>query len=345
MRQSARNVGLEEEGGSVGTRVLIVDDDIAALDLIERYLSTQGYEVLRATTTDEAMARMFSDEPKIVLTDLNMPGLNGLDFCRTLRSHEGVGFAYVIVLTAQSDSQTLIQAFDAGADGFIAKPVDKQTLLSWMRSADRMVSLDQGIARRQLEICRLSAEMTIANEKLAEANKKLQVMAVTDELTGAYNRREAMSRLKSLTHAGDRYGQLFSCILLDIDYFKKFNDRHGHAAGDYVLRNVTEIVQRCVRVTDAVCRIGGEEFLIICPFTPIEGALACAEKIRCDIADAVFEVGEAKLNVTVSLGVAQREGREAVDDILHRADEALYASKQAGRNRVTTAEHAVAACG
>lgn len=329
----------------MGTRVLIVDDDVAALDLIERYLSKQGYEVFRATTTDEAMARMFNDEPKIVLTDLNMPGLNGLDFCRTLRSHEGIGFAYVIVLTAQSDSQTLIQAFDAGADGFIAKPVDKQTLLAWMRSADRMVGLDQGIARRQLEICRLSAEMTIANAKLAEVNKKLQVMAITDELTGAFNRREAMARLKALTHAGDRYGQSFSCILLDIDYFKKFNDRHGHAAGDYVLRNVIEIVRRCVRVTDAVCRIGGEEFLIICPFTPIEGALTCAEKIRSEIADAIFETGGAKLNVTVSLGIAQREGHEAVDDVLHRADDALYASKQAGRNRVTTAGHAVAACG
>lgn len=329
----------------MGTRVLIVDDDVAALDLIERYLSTQGYEVLRATTSGEAMARMFSNEPKIVLTDLNMPGLNGLDFCRTLRSHEGIGFAYVIVLTAQSDSQTLIEAFDAGADGFIAKPVNKQTLLAWMRSADRMVGLDQGIARRQLEICRLSAEMTIANEKLAEANKKLQVMAVTDELTGAFNRREAMTRLNSLTLAGDRYGQSFSCILLDIDHFKKINDCHGHAAGDFVLRRVTEIVQRCIRATDAVCRIGGEEFLIICPFTSTEGAVTCAEKIRSEIADAVFEVGEANLNVTVSLGVAQREGREAVDDILHRADEALYASKQAGRNHVTAAEPAVAGVG
>lgn len=329
----------------MGTRVLIVDDDVAALDLIGRYLSTQGYEVLRATTAEEAMARMFSDEPKIVLTDLNMPGLNGLDFCRTLRSHEGVGFAYVIVLTAQSDSQTLIEAFDAGADGFIAKPVDKQTLLAWMRSADRMVSLDADIARRQLQICRLNAEMAIANKKLNAANKKLQIMAVTDELTGAFNRREALTRLNALTHAADRYGQLFSCILLDIDHFKKFNDQHGHATGDYVLRQVTEITRRDVRVTDAVCRIGGEEFLIICPSTPLEGAVACAEKIRSEIAAAVFETGGAKFNVTASFGVAQREGREGVDDILHRADEALYASKQAGRNRVTVAEPAVVASG
>jgi two-component system cell cycle response regulator len=321
----------------VGTRVLLVDDEPSTLDLLERHLSINGYEPVRAQSAADALACMFNEAPKIVITDLNMPGLDGLDLCRTLREHEGIGFAYILVLTGECGPQELVRAYEAGADAFMAKPVDRLELLARLRAAERMVRLDENLARRQREIHRLNAEMAIANEKLAEANERLGRMAVTDELTNVYNRREAMTRLAHLTAAGDRYGQVFSCIILDIDYFKRLNDRHGHGAGDTVLRQTAQIMKRCVRETDIVCRVGGEEFLVICPSTPLQGARACAEHIRADIAAHGFTVSDVTLRATVSLGVAEREPNEIADDVLRRADQALYASKQAGRNRTTAA--------
>ena len=178
---------------------------------------------------------------------------------------------------------------------------------------------------------------------MAIANNQLKRMATTDELTGLLNRREAMSKLDELGAMQERYGNQLSCVMLDIDHFKKINDVHGHACGDAVLKEIGAVLQSNVRSTDIVCRIGGEEFLVLCPNVGADGAVVCAEHIRMAVEQHDFAYGTIHLKVTVSLGVAEQEsGAGQTDTFVKRADQALYESKHDGRNRVTSSGKYVA---
>jgi diguanylate cyclase (GGDEF)-like protein len=327
-------------------RVLIVDDDPFALRLLEKYLRDSGYEVMQATNGKEALEIVLAEAPPLLITDWSMPEMDGVTLCRALRQHEGVRFIYIVLVTAHSDIDRLVEAFEAGADDFLPKPVNKQELLARLRAGERIAMLEADLARRTREVHRLNAESSMANRKLAEANAQLQRMATTDELTGLLNRREAMSRIRELWALQARYGSPFSCIMLDIDHFKKFNDSYGHAAGDLVLRETAGVLKKSVRSTDLVCRVGGEEFLVLCPNVGLEGAAVCAEHLRAAVAGHAFVHEGRMLGVTISLGVSARDEAISSDgELLKRADEGLYASKAAGRNRVTVAGAALAGAG
>jgi len=313
----------------VDRRVLIVDDDPAVRRLLETYLTQGGYQVLQAANGREGLELMAAEAPPIVITDWMMPEMDGLELCRRLRGHEGIRFVYVVMLTAHDDTNALEQAIEAGADDFLTKPVNKAELKARLRVGEHITRLEADLAKRKREIHRLNAEMALANDKLRR-------MATTDELTGLLNRREAMNRLRQLWAAVDRYGHPFSCIMLDLDHFKRLNDSHGHAAGDRVLHEVGQLLHATVRGTDLACRIGGEEFLVLCPNTSAAGAAACAEHLRAAVAEHPFRHEDAALRVTISLGVGEYEpGLSDAEAVLKRADEALYWSKKAGRNRVS----------
>lgn len=317
-------------------KLLVVDDDPAQLKLLQRLLTKSEYEVLTATNGKEALRIVLSDEPRIVVTDLVMPEMSGQELCRALRQHEGVRFVYIIAASAKSRKDCIISAFDAGADDFVSKPVQADELLARIRAADRIVGAESALAKRTREVHRINAEMAMAHQKLNLANEKLRRMATTDELTGLLNRREGFGRLGEFIDASKRYGYDLSCIMLDIDHFKRFNDTHGHAAGDYVLRETARLLRTHTRATDRVCRVGGEEFLIICQGIGTDGVVACAENIRKSVESAEFVYEGAKLSVTISLGGAVwREGVTTPDELIRLADDALYISKRNGRNRVT----------
>lgn len=328
----------------MATQTLIVDDDPASIRLIEKYLALSGYEVLKASNAQDALRIVLDQAPTIVITDHDMPGTTGSDLCRILRQHEGVRFVYIVMMTSSNDIAHLVEAFEAGVDDFVAKPVNPQELLARLRAGMRIAKLEADVEHRSREIHLLNAEMAKANEQLALMNDQLRKMAVTDDLTGLPNRREAMNRLREMWAADDRYGCAFGCIMIDLDHFKEANDTHGHAVGDEVLQDVAHALREQVRACDVVFRIGGEEFLVLCPHTDLNGTMACAEKLRKNIDEMTFDRRGRKLHVTISLGVAHRQSdMETPDDLLRRADEALYASKRAGRNRVTRAEPVAAA--
>lgn len=319
-------------------KILVVDDDPAQLKLMERLLANQSHEVLTATNGQEAMRIVLSDEPRIVITDLVMPEMDGLDLCRALREHEGVRFVYILVTSARGDETSVVEAFDAGADDFVAKPMRQAELLARLRAADRIVRAESALAKRTREIFRINAEMAMAHRKLNEANEQLRMMATTDELTGLLNRREGLKQLSEFTEAARRYDYELACIMLDIDHFKNFNDSHGHAAGDYVLRETARIIRTNTRSTDRVCRVGGEEFLILCQGIGLDGAVRCAENIRKKLEQAELKYEDSAIRVTSSFGVSAWNNRlSSQDELLRLADDALYESKHAGRNRVTAA--------
>lgn len=319
-------------------KVLIVDDDTFSLRLLEKYLKMSGYEVLNAADGREALQLVLEHAPPILITDWTMPEMDGIELCRALRSHEGVRFIYVVMVTAHSDIGRLVEAFDAGADDFLPKPINRQELMARLHAAERIIHLEDALAKRSREITLLNAEMAMANDQLGIANEKLRRMATTDELTGLLNRREAMTRLEQLWKQNDRYGLEFTVLMLDIDHFKQINDSLGHAAGDAVLQEVSRVFRKATRTTDIVCRVGGEEFLILCPGTSANGGLVCAESLREAVESHRITVNNQRIPVTVSIGIAERTpDLDSADALLHEADDALYASKHAGRNRVTLA--------
>lgn len=184
----------------------------------------------------------------------------------------------------------------------------------------------------------LEARVEERTRELALANQQLEEVAVTDVLTGLPNRRYALRRLAQAWQESAGAGQTMACLMVDADGFKEVNDWHGHDAGDRVLRELARCLRHGVRTDDVVCRLGGDEFLVICPHTPQDGALQLGEKLRAAVAELRVAVGDGVWKGSVSVGVAARSGAmQSPDALVNAADQGVYAAKRAGRNRVATA--------
>jgi len=320
------------------TRVLIVDDDPAALRLLDSHLTRAGYDVLSATNGIEAMRILFAEGPQLVITDWGMPEMDGVELCRHIRNHEGLPLVYVIIVTAHSDEDRIVEAFEAGADDYLSKPCNRKELLARVRAGARVVELQNDLDRRKLQVHRFNAEMAVAHSKLHEANQRLQLMAATDALTGLSNRRGAMDRLQEQWTSATRRNECLACIMLDIDRFKNINDTYGHAIGDLVLKETAAALRTSARADEPVSRIGGEEFLVVCPQTTEDMAVVAAERLRSTIEDNLISADGTVLQVTISAGVSERvAGMQSPDDLINAADRALYEAKRSGRNKVCRA--------
>ena len=319
--------------------ILIVDDDPAALVLLRRHLTDAGRTVFQANNGEEALRMILTEAPRIVITDWSMPGMTGLELCQAIRSHELVGFIYIIVLTSHGETDRIVAAFEAGADDYLTKSFSARELIARLRAGERIARLQGALEKRTREVHRVNAEMALFADKLEEANEKLLRLATTDELTTLVNRREAMKRLTEQWRIVDRTGAPLSCIALDIDHFKKFNDTWGHAFGDTVLKEMARVLRTSLRAGSVPCRMGGEEFLVLCPETTEPEATKAAERLRAAVEHNQIPLNDQKVQVTVSLGVAGRTAQmQAPDDMLKAADDALYAAKRSGRNRVCVAD-------
>ena len=329
---------LADPGANEPFRILVVDDSPAQVRRLTQHLENSGFDILTAHGAEEAIRVLLEVGPEIVITAWTMPDMTTGELCRAIRSHEGIASTYVMVVVESTDSERVVQAFDAGADDCLPWPLNPRELVARIRAASRICRLQRDLDRRTREVHRINAEMAVASEKLSEANRKLRVLATVDELTGLHNRREAMASLQRWWRTGSRQPQPLSCILLDIDHFKSINDVWGHAVGDTVLKGVARALQGGVRGSDSAFRLGGEEFLVICPCTSEESAAVLAERLRRAIAACqIAHEGDA-LGVTVSLGVAERTAAmQHPDDLLHATDTALYDAKDSGRDLVRRA--------
>lgn len=312
--------------------ILVVDDDRDALRLIERHLTKAGYPVRGVASAAEALTVLHNEGPEILIADWMMPEISGLELARMTRSSESIGFVYIIILTAHTGTSRLVEAFDAGVDDFLSKPLNKQELLARLNAANRILTLEHDLDQERRAVHKTNAE-------LAVVNAKLERMATTDELTQLANRREAMRRLNEFWARGSRDHAPLASIMLDIDHFKRCNDTYGHDAGDTVLRETANALRQNARAGDTVCRLGGEEFLVLCPGATAEMAAIGAERLRAAVESNLVRHDDVELSVTVSAGVGAREASmPSPDDLLKAADEALYAAKRGGRNRVCVAD-------
>ncbi len=311
-----------------GVRVLVVDDDEAPVVLLRALLGAAGYVVRGASGGREALKLAMEWQPHIVVSDWLMPDLDGLDLCRALRNtREGQGM-YIVIVTAHGGEEVHVAAFDAGADDYMQKPIVPRVLAARLRAATRVIRLQDEVAHEHEEIRRYLAEIAVANRRLEQA-------ALTDPLTQLPNRRHAMQRLRQVWAASRRAGDSYACMLIDVDHFKQINDTWGHAMGDQVLCEVAALLRSTARTDDEVCRIGGEEFLVICANSDAQSARATAERLREAVAKRGFLIGAETLRLNVSIGVASHPAELSEPDcIMAAADDAVYRAKRAGRNRV-----------
>ena len=300
--------------------VLIVDDDDLVLARLQELVTAAGYAVHTAATGEEALKLLEKSAASIVITDLSMPDMNGLDLCRRIRAHVWPGYVYIVLLTVRNEEKDILAGLDAGADDYLSKRTSAAQFTARLRTAKRVLALEYS---------------------LKSALEKKRQIAMTDALTGAYNRHYFTRHFGREMKRAQRFGGEVSLLLLDVDHFKQVNDSYGHGVGDIVLKRLTKIIAKCLqRDTDWCARIGGEEFALVLEGTTLAEAGLRAEKVRQTIAGTSIETPKGALHITVSIGISGLEefsNREiaTVPLLLEHADVNLYASKARGRNCVT----------
>lgn len=302
--------------------ILVADDEPSYLGLIKLCLERSGYLVVTAEDGFEAIVEARSVLPALVILDVMMPGMSGLEACRIIKEDKATHDIPIIFLSARSEIDLKVYALGQGANDYISKPFTPKELLARVHVALRL--------KRERDDLHKIAEEANAYAK-SEQNK-----AVTDPLTGVLNRYELQVILGNQLAQARRYGKPVSCLMIDVDKFKVVNDTYGHPSGDAALRQVAGILKEAVRGSDVVFRYGGEEFMVLLPDTMLEGAVALAEKIRMLTASHPFGEGERIFFLTLSVGAAVLREGESGSDMIMRADAALYRAKALGRNRVDT---------
>ncbi|HEX3862896.1 MAG TPA: PleD family two-component system response regulator [Stellaceae bacterium] len=297
--------------------ILLVDEPGFASSRIADTLVPLASSVIRAASCAEAQSQL-DESIELVIASLTMPDGDPLRLVSQWRANEASRQLPILLMAEDSELPRLAKGLDLGANDYLVRPVDRNELLARVRI--------------QLRRKRLQAQ-------LQENYRRSLSLALTDELTGLYNRRYVFAHLSELLGRTTEGGPNMALMMFDIDHFKQVNDQHGHPAGDDVLRELATRAVRQVRSVDLVGRIGGEEFVVVMPETSLAGALVVAERLRAAVADETFVLREngIELKVTVSIGVAvTSETLETQDELLKRADDALYTAKNSGRNQVVT---------
>jgi len=303
--------------------ILLAEDDPVTRMLMTRFLKKAGYEVDAVADGTDALEHMTQRYYPFLVTDWEMPEMDGIELCKAVRNLQLDGYVYALLLTARNAKEHIIAGLEAGADDYLVKPVHEPELIARLNTGRRILALEHS---------------------LRAANERNRILSVTDPLTGAFNRRYMMEQLPRELERCRRYGNPLSVIMCDVDHFKQVNDVKGHSAGDDVLQQFVARMQRSIRATsDWVARLGGEEFLIVLPETGFQGAMIVAEKIRAIMTSVPFVTREGDVVATSSFGVASTElhGPDLAmksETLIRAADQCLYTSKQSGRNRATGIE-------
>jgi len=307
-------------------KVLIVEDDPMSALVLQKTLESMGHEPLVANDGLAAWDLIQKEDIRLVISDWMMPRMDGLELCRRIRGRGRRVYTYVIVVTAKRQRKDRVEALHAGADDLLSKPFDQGELMARTRVAQRILTMQEELQTRSLELEAMRDALETQNLRLAE-------MAVCDSLTGLKNRRHFHEVLDSSFAFALRQQRFpLSLVMLDVDQFKAYNDTFGHPAGDEILSNLAGMLLKNSREHDLVARYGGEEFVILLPGTDPLGARLVCERIR-----TVIERYNWRLRpITASFGIATLgPGTLNGAQLVNEADQALYQSKRRGRNRVT----------
>jgi diguanylate cyclase (GGDEF)-like protein len=302
-------------------RILVVDDEPLSRLLVQAAVARLGHQWTAAQDGQAAWACLTQDKPDVLITDLLMPGVDGLELCRRVRADARAGYTYIILVTVLGDRRDVVRGMDAGADDYLVKPLQLSDLQARLIAAQRVTDLHAELDRHRAQLAHLARH---------------------DPLTGLGNRRSLQQDLGVLHARSQRYGRRFALAMCDIDRFKAYNDTHGHQAGDQALRAVAATIAQEVRGGDGVYRYGGEEFLVVLPEQTLATALVAVERVRSAVERLAIPQPAAGPGgrLTLSAGIAAFDPGDAItaEALLQRADAALYRAKAAGRNQLSLAE-------
>ncbi|MEE9403120.1 MAG: diguanylate cyclase [Desulfobacteria bacterium] len=296
-------------------KILIVDDIRLIAHVAKTMLTKRGHEVILAQDGKAGLEAAKSEQPDIILLDLIMPIMDGYEVCEHLKEDDSTKEIPIIMVTSKAETADKVKGLEMGALDYVAKPFDEGELIARVNVHLRL---------RELYVT------------VQEQNRRLQEMANRDGLTGLYNHRYFHEQLSQDFLRAKRYHENLSCILFDIDFFKKFNDTYGHQTGDVVLKALATVIQRATRESDLAARYGGEEFAIVLYYTDGAAAYQAAERLRTMVESHEVQDNGNVLRVTISLGVATFPHEKIHDskELIEHADQALYKAKDNGRNRV-----------
>ena len=297
--------------------ILIIDDEVKLLERLKQLLSTGGYEITLAENGRKGLQALQKRHFDLVITDLVMPEGSGAGIMDYLKKH--CPETLLIVITGHASVESAINALRTGAYDYLIKPFRAEVVKRAVKRACERIELQQ---------------------RLKIATRQLQVMAITDPLTNAYNKRYFKERLSEEFERTKRYALPLSCIMIDLDNFKHINDTYGHLEGDRALKNVSRVIKQSIRSSDFLARYGGDEFVLLLPQTPMDRACLLAERIQQAIHHSIFSSHKHFNRLSTSLGIAtlpHPEVREE-DDLIALADKALYKAKRNGRNRIEISE-------
>ncbi len=301
-------------------KVLAAEDNPVFQSMLRNLLTRWGFDAVIARDGSEAWDILQSEEaPRLAILDWMMPGMDGVEVCRSVRAAKREPYIYILLLTARAESEDLVAAMEAGADDYLTKPLKAHELRARLRAGRRILDLQ---------------------EELVGAREALRRQATHDSLTGLLNRASILSALQSSLARAAREKQPVSLLMADLDRFKQINDTWGHLTGDAVLFEAARRMKAAIRVYDSLGRYGGEEFLIVLPGCERHAARTQAERIRESVSADPFPAGPLFLQVTCSIGVACHTGPNPAgpDALVREADLALYRAKDNGRNRVEVFE-------
>ncbi len=301
-------------------KILVVDDSPVYRKLVEQSLAQEPCAVLLAKNGHQALDLFAEHHPALVITDWTMPDISGLDLCRRIRADFQPFYAYIILLTGNTNKEEVIEGLASGADDYLTKPFHPGELHARVKVGRRIADLHQ---------------------QLHAKNRQLEEMALTDPLTGLPNRRAIDVWATHELSAAARHHFSVWVAMADLDCFKNINDTHGHDAGDVVLKSFAGVLKSNTRQSNICCRLGGEEFLVIITYVDEKANVTIAiERIRKEFAGQRFTVSGNTFGATVSFGIAGFRGTDApnLSDLMSRADAALYSAKHKGRNRIQFAE-------
>lgn len=328
-------------------KILVAEDDPVNLMLLQGILAPLGHELTAARNGDDALAFAEANTFDLFLFDVMMPGVDGLTLTRRCRQDPRHRDVPILLLTALSGKDDLLKGFQAGATDYVSKPflsaeilyrvkahLQLRTLQLTMEKTMNELNLQMlEVVRAQRELQYKERELGEANRLLADANKTLLEFASKDPLTGLLNRRKGWDFMNYEHEKARRSLKPTGVVLVDLDKFKSVNDSLGHETGDLVLKTASACLASALRATDILIRWGGEEFLAVLPETDQAGVTLVAEKIRRAVEDYPWDLKDGR-QVTVSVGSTLKFPDDPWDDIVDKADRALYLAKECGRNRV-----------
>ena len=300
------------------TRVLVVQAEQAERAFQRALFTEAGMSVVEACSGAEALDFLATDRPDLVVLGRTLPDMDGLDLLPRFKSGE-LDFVPVLVASHRGETAERVRGLQLGADDYIPRPCDPAEFLARAKALLRTKQ---------------------AHDRIRKLHTTLEQMVVSDPLTGLHNRRYLMDRMLQEMQRSDRHGEPLALAMIDLDAFKPINDQFGHVLGDKVLRAVGSAISKSVRVSDIAARYGGDEFAVILPQTPPEGAMRVCERLLRNISEIILQDETGKtFRITASLGLAYypADDVETPEDLVHSADGALYGAKRSGKNRYTAA--------